>query len=107
MDQVSCAKRERIADVTPNRPDALDALDDELNRDLWQVWSDLYRDATADVAILSGAGNAFCAGADLRSSKWGHANLLDVRKNIPTGIGGGITRGQHRIAKLIIAAING
>jgi enoyl-CoA hydratase/carnithine racemase len=30
-----------------------------------------------------------------------------VRRNVPTGIGGGITRGQHRITKPIIAAING
>ena len=33
--------------------------------------------------------------------------MLDVRKNVPTGIGGGITRGQHQITKPIIAAING
>ncbi len=33
--------------------------------------------------------------------------MLDVRRNIPTGIAGGITRGQHRITKPIIAAING
>lgn len=33
--------------------------------------------------------------------------MLDVRKNIPTGIAGGITRGQHRITKPIIAAVNG
>ena len=33
--------------------------------------------------------------------------MLDVRRNISTGIGGGITRGQHRILKPIVAAING
>jgi len=33
--------------------------------------------------------------------------MLDVRRNVHTGIGGGITRGQHRITKPIIAAING
>ena len=33
--------------------------------------------------------------------------MLDVRRNIQTGIGGGITRGQHRITKPIIAAISG
>jgi enoyl-CoA hydratase/carnithine racemase len=33
--------------------------------------------------------------------------MLDVMRNVPTGIGGGITRGQHRITKPIIAAING
>jgi enoyl-CoA hydratase len=33
--------------------------------------------------------------------------MLDVRKNILTGIGGGITRGLHRISKPVIAAVNG
>ena len=33
--------------------------------------------------------------------------MLDARKNAARGIGGGITRGQHRITKPIIAAVNG
>lgn len=33
--------------------------------------------------------------------------MLDARRNAARGIGGGITRGQHRITKPIIAAING
>lgn len=33
--------------------------------------------------------------------------MLDVRRNAARGFGGGITRGQHRITKPIIAAING
>ena len=33
--------------------------------------------------------------------------MLDVRRNVPTGIGGGITRGQHKVTKPIIAAVNG
>lgn len=109
MTKVLYEKRNRIGYVTLNRPDALNALDDGLNDELWDVWSDFAADGSLDVAILTGAGNAFCAGADLKTfiPKWEQANMLDVRKNVPTGIGGGITRGQHRIAKPIIAAING
>lgn len=61
------------------------------------------------MGILTGAGKAFCSGADLKTfiPKWENANMLDVRKNVPAGIGGGITRGQHRITKPLIAAING
>lgn len=109
MVKVVYEKRDRIAFVTLNRPEALNALDDELNGELWEVWSDFNRDEAVDVAILTGSGKSFCAGADLRTfiPKWEHANMLDLRKNVATGIGGGITRGQHRITKPIIAAVNG
>ncbi len=109
MDKVIYEKKDRIAYVTLNRPEALNALDDELNSELWQVWSDFNQDGAVDVAILTGSGKAFCAGADLKTfiPKWEHSNMLDVRKNVAAGIGGGITRGQHRITKPIIAAING
>lgn len=109
MKNVIYEKKNRIAYVTLNRPEALNALDDELNNELWGTWDDFARDESLDVAILTGAGRAFCAGADLKTfiPKWEKANMLDLRKNVSTGIGGGITRGQHRIAKPIIAAING
>jgi enoyl-CoA hydratase len=109
MPNVLIEKKSRIAYVTLNRPEALNALDDDLNRELWEVWRDFDQDAMVDVAVLTGSGRAFCAGADLKTfiPKWKHANMLDVRRNVPTGIGGGITRGQHRITKPIIAAING
>lgn len=109
MDKVIYEKRNRIGYVTLNRPDALNALDDDTNSELWTVWDDFAKDESLDVAILTGAGKAFCAGADLKTfiPKWEKANMLDVRKNVPTGIGGGITRGQHRITKPVIAAVNG
>lgn len=109
MDKVIYEKRSRMAFITLNRPKALNSLDDDLNGELWQVWSDFNQDEAVDVAILTGSGRAFCAGADLKTfiPKWEKANMLEVRKNVPTGIGGGITRGQHRITKPIIAAING
>jgi len=102
-------KRDRIAYVTLNRPEALNALDDELNDELGAIWQDFGDDPAVDVAILTGAGRAFCAGVDLRTLRatWEHATMLDVRRNTSCGIGGGITRGRHRIHKPIIAAVNG
>ena len=109
MDKVLYKKRNRIGYVTLNRPEALNALDDDTNAELWSVWDDFAKDDSLDVAILTGAGKAFCSGADLKTfiPKWEKANMLDIRKNVPTGIGGGITRGQHRITKPLIAAVNG
>lgn len=109
MSHVIYETQSRIAYITLNRSDALNSLDDALNDELWDVWSRFDRDDAADVAILTGNGKAFCAGADLKTfmPKWEHATTLDIRKNVPTGIAGGITRGQHKITKPIIAAING
>ena len=109
MDKVLYEKRNRIGYVTLNRPEALNALDDDINKELWSVWDDFAKDDSLDVAILTGAGKAFCSGADLKTflPKWENANMLDLRRNVATGIGGGITRGQHRISKPIVAAING
>ena len=109
MAKVLYEKRNGIGYITLNRPDALNALDDELNNELWAVWDDFATDQSVHVAILTGAGKAFCSGADLKTfiPKWEKANMLDIRRNVPTGIAGGITRGQHRITKPIIAAVNG
>jgi len=109
MDLLLYEKKDHIAYITLNRPDALNALDDGLNEELWQVWSDFDRDDAVDVAIITGSGKAFCAGADLKTfiPKWERATMLDLRSNVATGIGGGITRGQHRITKPVIAAVNG
>jgi enoyl-CoA hydratase/carnithine racemase len=102
-------KRDRIAYVTLNRPEAKNAVDPEMHRALWETWEDFRDDDAVDVAILTGAGDAFCAGADLKKyippiiEGWGPA---EVRANVGTGLGG-LTRGLHRIYKPVIAAVNG
>lgn len=109
MSVVLYEKRERIAYITLNRPEAMNALDDALNDALWAIWADFEADPDVDVAIVTGNGRAFCAGADLKTfiPKWEHATLNEARANVARGIGGGLTRGQHRISKPVIAAING
>jgi enoyl-CoA hydratase/carnithine racemase len=61
------------------------------------------------VAIFTGAGDAFCAGADLKTfiPPWiQDATPRKVRDNVHTGLGG-LTRGLHRIYKPVVGAING
>ena len=50
--------------VTLNRPEVRNAFNEELIAEL-RAWAESVTPATARVAILSGAGKAFCAGADL------------------------------------------
>ena len=109
MSKVLYEKRDRIAYVTINRPEAKNAVDPEVHDLLWQTWEDFRDDDAVDVAILTGAGDAFCAGADLKTfiPPWiQDASPRKVRDNVQTGLGG-LTRGLHRIYKPVIGAING
>jgi enoyl-CoA hydratase/carnithine racemase len=103
-------KRDRIAHLTLNRPEAKNAIDPELHRLLWEAWEDFAADDALDLAILTGSGDAFCAGADLKTfiPPWMDppATPQQVRENVKTGLGG-LTRGLHRIHKPVIAAVNG
>jgi enoyl-CoA hydratase/carnithine racemase len=107
--EVLYEKRDRIAYVTLNRPEARNAVDPAMHRLLWETWEDFRDDDSVDVAIVTGAGEAFCAGADLKTyippiikdstPRW-------VRDNVSDGLGG-LTRGLHRIYKPVIGAVNG
>jgi enoyl-CoA hydratase/carnithine racemase len=109
MAKVLYEKRDRIAWVTINRPEARNAIDPDTHRLLWETWEDFRDDDALDVAILTGAGDAFCAGADLKTFIPPIIDSADpawVRANVATGLGG-LTRGLHRIYKPVIAAVNG
>ena len=105
MESVIYEKRNRIAYIRLNRPEAKNAINPETHARLWQVWEDFRDD---DNAIITGTGDAFCAGADLKSymNRWPGASSEAVRKNVADGLGG-ITRGLHRLPKPTIAAVNG
>jgi 2-(1,2-epoxy-1,2-dihydrophenyl)acetyl-CoA isomerase len=64
--------RERIAHVTLNRPDRLNALSDQLVEDLRQAAAAIESDQDIRAVLLSGAGRAFCAGADLTGDNVRH-----------------------------------
>ena len=53
--------------ATMNRPKVLNALNGALRIGIRQLVSDLKRDRSARALVLTGAGNAFCSGADLRA----------------------------------------
>jgi enoyl-CoA hydratase len=56
----------RVLTVTLNRPEALNAVDAVLHRELARVFTDVAADPESDVIVLTGAGKAFSAGGDLR-----------------------------------------
>lgn len=63
---VSYELRERIALITLERPDRRNAVNKEAADGLREAWQLFDSDGGADVAVLSGAGGVFSAGADLK-----------------------------------------
>lgn len=98
-------REEGVATVTLNRPEALNALNQETFRELVQAWKDIDSDDTVKVAIITGAGRAFCSGLDVK----------EAAENVRQGLepGGGAIRGGDRdympskLRKPLIAAVNG
>jgi enoyl-CoA hydratase len=57
---------DRIATLTINRPDRLNAVNGVLHHELEQIWIDLAADSRVNAIIFTGAGRAFCAGGDVK-----------------------------------------
>ena len=94
---------DRVSTVTLNRPDARNAMNTELQRDLAIALAAAESDDGVDVVVLTGADPAFCAGLDLRELGTTAANLVGGRDD------------EHRspftvlwtMTKPVIGAING
>jgi len=65
LSTIEYEKKGHIAYVTLNRPDKLNAMNAQLHDELSRAWADFRDDANLRVAILSGKGRCFSAGADL------------------------------------------
>ena len=68
-------RRGAVAHVWLNRPDARNAMNDDMTKELPRAFKFLEKDASVRVVVLGGRGSAFCAGADLgRMDKAGRAS---------------------------------
>lgn len=91
--------------ITLNRPDDLNAVNDNLHVGLARLWQRLTDDSTARAAVLTGAGRAFSAGGDF-SYLAELAEDADLRaKTIRDGRE--IVLGMARCRIPVIAAVNG
>jgi len=80
MPEVLYEKKEHIAYISLNRPESLNAVTRTMVRELAKIWVDFRDDGNLWVAVLSGEGRSFCAGADVKEmeiGKWQfHKSLL-------------------------------
>ncbi|MFC7501942.1 crotonase/enoyl-CoA hydratase family protein [Nocardioides sp. CPCC 206347] len=111
-----------IATLTLHRPDALNAFNLTMARELEQVFLTDAREDTVRAVVVTGSGRAFCAGMDLSAE----GNVFGLDESLSptpedfrasydeapydTGIrdtGGKVTLAIHALPKPVIAAING
>jgi enoyl-CoA hydratase/carnithine racemase len=97
MAAVEYVKEGRIAIITINRPEALNAINGDVQRGVRTAYTDFAEDENLWVAILTGAGDrAFCAGADIKGFLSPASGGMDFK----------MTRADQ-VWKPIIAAIHG
>jgi enoyl-CoA hydratase len=97
-------QRDHVLIVTMNRPQARNALSAEMMALMRQAWDRVDADPDIRVCVLTGAGGAFCAGADLKAmtsdhpgSRLGDLNLAVIEP---------LLKGR-RLTKPLIAAVEG
>lgn len=102
MSTVSFEVRARTAIVTLERPERRNAVDGDTAQALYDAFKRFDADPDLDVAVLTGRGGTFCAGADLKGVAEGRGNRVSADGDFgPMGC----TRLQ--LGKPVIAAIEG
>lgn len=87
--------------VTINRPERRNAVDRATAEALSAAFRDFDADATLSIAILTGAGGNFCAGADLKAVAEGQGNRVEAGGDGPLG------PTRMILSKPVIAAVEG
>jgi enoyl-CoA hydratase len=90
-----------VTTVTIDRPEARNAVDLATSRALAEAFVDFEADDDAAVAVLTGAGGTFCAGADLKAIGTDRGNQVQAEGDGPMG------PTRMRLSKPVIAAIEG
>ena len=92
--------QDKVAVITLNRPERKNALNGALRQALFEVWPRFESDNSAQVAILTGAGETFCAGMDL-------VEAANTRLRIPPRNFLAVLGDNIEVTKPVIAAVQG
>ena len=96
--------RDAVATMTLDRPEALNALDVALRRDLVAAVREAGRDSAVRVVVVTGGGRAFCAGQDLReTADRPGASFADLLRETYNPL----ILALRGLEKPVIAAVNG
>jgi enoyl-CoA hydratase len=107
-DTLKYERDDHVVVLTYNRPEQRNAVSVEMNRELHDAWQRFRDDDDAFVLVITGAGDAFCAGWDLGDvSEWPEPEWEEFRRELWNSPGScGYTR-RVDVFKPVIAAVNG
>ncbi len=95
-----------VAVITLNRPDAMNSFNVQMCEELIQAYKDLDADNSVRVIVVTGAGRAFCAGADL-SQGFSAVAGATMHDGVARDRGGELVLTMFDCDTPIIGAING
>jgi len=99
-------KAAQVATITLNRPEAFNALDLALGRELFHAALDVDEDPDVRCVVITGAGKAFCAGGDVKGFADNLPRIGVLIKELTTYLHGAVSR-LCRSDKPVIMAVNG
>lgn len=103
MDTVELEIKERVATLTLNRPDKLNAVDEKMMAELRQVFGELDEREDVNVLVLRGSGRAFCAGMDI-----GWSDELTAKDRVEQArMGQKTVRMMEEMSIPVVAAVHG
>jgi enoyl-CoA hydratase/carnithine racemase len=107
-DTLTYAVADGVATITLNRPEHLNAFNLTMFAELLDAFDATDADDDVRAVIVTGAGRAFCAGADLGAGREAFRSTVEVGQGpAPRDTGGELVLRIFRSLKPVIAAING
>jgi len=100
-------QREGVATITLNRPDRLNAIDDDMHQTLEELFIEMDTDLKIRAIVITGAGRAFCSGGDVKDMEKHQREPAQIREFAPTRHSRHLLRNMLECETPIIAAING
>src|SRR5512143_2000872 len=98
--------KDAVATITLNRPDAYNALNLALARDVFHAILEADEDREVRCLLITGAGKAFCAGGDVKDFADNSDRIGVLIKELTTYLHGAVSR-LARAQKPVIMAVNG